>query len=523
MPVLSVPWFGIGIFRAMSVPLRISENHPDRQKVSGEKATGLYRGTKSRSTDAVETILAILISITGALVPYYLHFNLSTAGSVELLLVVLTALYFGFRQATIVSVIAVVCLDYLFIPPLFALSISEPQDWISLATFEVTALLVSRLSSKVKLHAAAVEVERRRNKTLYEFSRAVLLIDGQSSTLDQVSSLIREFMAAGEVQIWLAHPPDSGLDQETSIPPQNAGYRAFIEDKNNDDADARVSSRVVRIGTTAIGGMVLQNWQVDPLIADSVASLVALVAERSRALQKENRAEAERKTEQLRTAVLDGLAHGFKTPLTAIQTASSGLIEIDGLNETQSELVSIIDEQATLLAQMTTRLLRTAALENQQVKLKRTHLSILSLVENVVEQYDANAQSRVIISTPDDLETIYVDSDLVQLALVQLIDNAIKYSSIDRHVDVSVSQSKLETKIVVSNEGATIRPEERERIFERFYRGIESAHGPSGTGLGLSIVRKTAEVHGGSITVDTTSGMTRFTLVIPRRERDKNG
>ena len=103
-----------------------------------------------------------------------------------------------------------------------------------------------------------------------------------------------------------------------------------------------------------MGGMTMRGWRIDPLAADAVASIAAISFARARAIQMENRAEVERDAERLRTAVLDGLAHGFKTPLTAIKTASSGLLAIDCLSATQLELVSIIDERATMLSQLTT-------------------------------------------------------------------------------------------------------------------------------------------------------------------------
>jgi len=259
-------------------------------------------------------------------------------------------------------------------------------------------------------------------------------------------------------------------------------------------------------------------------MADAVASLAAVAFERAFALQKENRAEAERNTERLRTAVLDGLAHGFKTPLTAIQTASSGLLAIDPqLTPTQAELVSIIDEQATALSRLTTRLLQTAALEAGEVRLRRSKISIVSLLEDVLEEEEETTRARVNISAPEDLTAIEVDAQMIRLALLQLIDNAAKYSVGTRMIDVTVTQDETETTIEVANGGSSIRPEEQERIFERFYRGLEAAHGPSGTGLGLSIVKKTAEAHGGRAWVECEDDMTQFFFVIEHHKGAKHG
>ena len=107
---------------------------------------------------------------------------------------------------------------------------------------------------------------------------------------------------------------------------KDSALETYIDEADSDDPELRVTRRVLKIGPTPIGAMVLRGWENDSLLADAVASLAAVAFERAGALQKESRAEAERNTERLRTTVLAGLAHGFKTPLTAIQTASSGLL-----------------------------------------------------------------------------------------------------------------------------------------------------------------------------------------------------
>jgi two-component system sensor histidine kinase KdpD len=269
--------------------------------------------------------------------------------------------------------------------------------------------------------------------------------------------------------------------------------------------------------------MVLKDWETDPLLADAVASLAALALERARAVQMENRAEAARNTEQLRTAVLDGLAHSYKTPLTAIQTASSGLLAIGSLSGTQAELVSIIDEEVTMLARLTTRLLQTATLDAREIRLRRSELSMLSLLEDVVQQQTVEDRARLRVEAQGSLKMVEVDRQMVELAVLQLIDNALKYSSVGSMIDISVSQDEFETRVTVSNVGSLVRAEERVHVFERFYRSTDAAHGPTGTGLGLSIVKKTAEAHGGTVSVDSKDDRTIFTFTLQHYRGHRNG
>ena len=455
---------------------------------------------------------------------YLLHLNLSTALSLQFMLVVLAALRLGFLQATSVAVAAVVCLDFFFIPPIFSFSVQRSANWVSLASFEGAALVVSRLSSQMRHNAALGELQRRRTAKLYELSRAILLIDSRQSTSEQLSALICELMQVEQVAFWIAHdaaePGSSqGPDEQAPILGRDSAYAAYQAGRNDDDRQLRTSRRVLRSGTTAIGAIVLSGWETDPLLADAVASLAAVALERARAIEKENRAEVARNAEQLRTAVLDGLAHGFKTPLTAIQTASSGLLAIGQLTETQAELVSIIDEEATMLTQLTTRLLQTAALEAKEVRLRRAMHSMPALIDAVLAAQEPRTRARFLVEVEAGLQSVSVDAPLLALALAQLVDNAARYSAVGSTIRIVVSQQAMETQVAVLNTGSSIPKEEQERIFERYYRGADAVRGPSGTGLGLSIVRKTAEAHGGRAWVRCTAGTTGFYMTVagPRK------
>ena len=475
-----------------------------------------------------QTIVALLligVCVAVAATAFLLRVNLSTAGSIELLIVLVVALRFGLLQATIVSVSAFLCLNFFFTEPVFALSVADPQNWVSLITFEATALLVSSLSSKVRIHAIQAEEQRLRAVKLYEFSRAILLIDQRASTEPQLSALITEILEVAEVQIWVA--PESRTSPESAPAQDNHRAReAYLQNRDYDSLSASYSQRLLRVGTSTIGGMMMRGWMVDPLTADAVASIAAITFERTRAIQRENRAELERDAERLRTAVLDGLAHGFKTPLTAIQTASSGLLAIDQLTSTQAELVSIIDERVTMLGGLTTRLLQTAALEAREIHLRRADISMSDLLHKLVRDQDQDIRERISINVSAELCTDQVDVTMIELALQQLIDNAAKYSSVGSGIEFAVKQTQQETSVLVQNttkSGSSIRPEERTRIFERFYRGSGTLYGPAGTGLGLSIVKKIAEAHGGRISVESTDDRTCFTFTVQRYKKDKHG
>ncbi|HEY3989240.1 MAG TPA: ATP-binding protein [Acidobacteriaceae bacterium] len=467
-------------------------------------------------------LLSVVLVVSAAGAAFAMRFNLSTAGSLELLLVVLIALRWGRFAATIASVVAVFCLNYLFIPPIYKLTVAEPKNWVSLLTFESTALLVGALSSKARINAAQADLQRQRMAKLYELSRAILLLDWRDSTAGQLASLIREMVGVESVDLWVIYDPERSPTDHEDLLSKDSAEQTY-EGNDSDDIDAGTSRRILRLGTTPIGTMVLRGWEIDPLLADAVASLAAIAFERARSLENEKRAEASRNVEQLRTAVLDGLAHAFKTPLTAIQTASSGLLAIGQMTDTQTELVSIIDGEAGMLSKLATRLLQTAALEAKRVRLSRSKFSAVELLERLIQTQEPHVRDRIEVIAASPMILVEADAELIRLAVLQLLDNAVKYSKVDSTIQVSVMQGEVETLIRVVNWGTAIRAEERDRVFERFYRGADAVRGPAGTGLGLSIVKKIAEAHQGRTWVECEGDKTTFVFALPNHKGVSNG
>ena len=153
-----------------------------RRKFRNIYGSTLRRRVGPKTMRICIALLSAVLVVGTAGLAFAMRFNLSTAGSLELLLIVLIALRWGRIPATIASVVAVFCLNYLFIPPIFKLTVAEPGNWVSLLTFESTALLVSALSSKARINAAQADLQRQRTAKLYELSRAILLLDWRNST-----------------------------------------------------------------------------------------------------------------------------------------------------------------------------------------------------------------------------------------------------------------------------------------------------------------------------------------------------
>lgn len=290
-----------------------------------------------------------------------------------------------------------------------------------------------------------------------------------------------------------------------------------------DDVATGLRQRVLRIGGLPIGSLLIRG-EVSSATIDSVAALVAVTFDRYHSFANETRIESARRAEQLRTTVLDYLAHAYKTPLTAIRAASSGLAETGTYTPAQSELLSLIDEQTLLLDQLTTRLLQTARLEAHDLSLHSAPVNVLSLIdEAIAESRDHLYAMRVSISVdPEDL-SVPGDRVLLRAMLAQFVDNAGKYGDAGSTVSIRAVRQTNAVQFSVHNFGPPIPLEEQERIFDRFFRASGASQLASGTGIGLSIARQAAQAHGGDVWLNSNAQEgTTFYASIPEETRESS-
>jgi len=460
----------------------------------------------------VGNIAALLFT----LLAYRLHFNLSSATSIHLFLVAAIALRWGFLEASIVSILSVACLDYFFTAPLFAFYITDSHDWVALLTFEVAALLVSRLSNQVSRHARQSEIHQGRLQKLYELSQRILLLDRMEAVEQQLVDLIRCNLQVEGVAIWNAL--DLPICRSGTCNFSDDDIRSnFYTETNSDNLATGISWRVLRSGTRPIGTLALCGHSLDATSVSAAASLAAVAIERARSFSTEANAEAARQSEQLRSAILDGLAHAFKSPLTTIRVSSSGLLAMNTLSGAEKRLVGLIDRHAGQLSDLANHLLLTAKLDKTDLKVNREDIDVAQLIESSVKASSQELGDHAIeVQGTVGRKAVRADRKLLQMALLQILDNAVKYSRPGSPLVIAVKEEKNEVAITVKNEGSFIPVDEREKIFQRFYRCSGSIGAMSGTGIGLSVVRRIAEAHQGraSVESDRATGTT-FAITLP--------
>jgi two-component system sensor histidine kinase KdpD len=458
-----------------------------------------------------------------ALLTYFgivLQVNLLTIGLLYLLIVVAVALLFGFWQASLISLVAVVCLDYFFTQPPFHFYMTDPQEMVALGAFEITTIVISRLSAKESRSSKEAAVHRAGMEQLYEVSRNSLLLDLRQPQGPQLAVLIHRIFNARAVALFDVNLSRQDRMGDWEAGEENLARECYLRDASQDDASTQTWQRILRAGPGSVGALVVRG-EISPLVVDALASLAAIAIDRHQWFDKEERSETSKKGEQLRATVMDALAHEFKTPLTAVQTASSGLLELGGLTESQDNLIRLIDGEAVRLNKLCTQLLKAAKLEARKTDLETADVKVVDLVHEVLADHPVEAgRNSIRVVVEDSSLTVRADRELLAMILTQYIDNARKYSTVGTPIEIDARAGQNEVLFSVRNFGSVIKIEDRERIFERFYRSSEFKDAVAGTGIGLSVVKKAAEAHHGHVWVvsDNQEGTT-FYLSLPMEAR----
>ena len=471
---------------------------------------------------ALECALGVVAVILVAAFTNWWPQLLPVAALLYLLIVVPTALLCGFWQAVIVSLSAVVAQSW-FSAHHSDLSVAaNPATSVTLLVFVLVALTVSRLSARVTNHAREAESRGGKMEDLYEFTRRTLQMDLHVEPGPQLAELVHEIFNLEAVAVFDADLHDVYTAGFWSVDPQEMAQNVYYFETSDDDPETGIGRRVVRLGSVPIGSLVVRG-DTGPLTNNAIASLIAITFDRYRAFANESRIETERRTEQLRATVLDSLAHAYKTPLTAIRAASTGLGEMGRLSAGQADLVALIDEQAGLLGELTNRLLTTARLDAGEVAIHVARVSAGTLIEEVVAALkDRLASMKVAIEIEDENLVLSCDQQLMNMLLTQYIDNACKYANFGSTVTIRVLVAGAEAIFSVHSFGPVIPMSDRERIFDRYYRSSTYADRAPGTGIGLSVAKRAAQIHGGYVwvTSDEEEGTTFFAAIPLTTEKE---
>jgi two-component system sensor histidine kinase KdpD len=449
---------------------------------------------------------------------YQLRANFAVVSFVYLLIVVLQSLAGDFLSAVMVSLAAVACLDFFFVEPLYTLTIARSVDAVALLSFLSTALVITHLVTRARTETRAALRERERLDRLYRLSRQLLVTQPEpNGTAKWLELFLGTFGStavclfdADTAELHLAGTSKNQLPQRTRD--------AYVSGRDLDDPETGISVRRLQVEGKVHGAIGFENLEEPKLTGGPLAILMATLVERSRTLRHANEAAAATQAEVYRSAILDALAHEFKTPLATILTAAGGLSETGRLNPEQTELAEIVETEAARLGGLTSRLLRMARLDREEVRPRLENMEITATVGELAQQQALRFPDRQFRCTQNGALEISADPELLRLAISQLLENACKYSSPGSIVGIQITEEPDDVVIRVTNTGSTVSARDRLRIFERFYRGVDANVLAPGSGLGLYVARKIAAAHRGHLELESepdSGDEVTFRLTIP--------
>jgi two-component system sensor histidine kinase KdpD len=471
---------------------------------------------KSAARSVAGYLIAALWIAAITLVGYrWLHFNATTVALIFLLGVLGISAFYGIRQAVFMSIIATLAFNYYFLPPIGTLTIADPQNWIALFAFLVTAVAASELSARAK-RGQRTAVERRQElERLYAFSQLLLSSDNAAELLNLIPRYIVESFGvrsaaislSSRADVYRSGPSIDGLESQDL-------QMVTLRGEPRGDGISQPAFMPLRVGVRVVGSMGVSGSHLSRQTLEAIGSLVAIAIERASAFEKLSRAEASRESEQLRSVLLDSVTHEFRTPLTSIKASATSLLgDSSHSPEETHELLTVIDEESDRLNRLIGEAAEMAQLDANKVEFTFAPAPILPTVDEALDELrQLLAQHPVDLRIPPDLPNARMDPAHIKEVLVHLLENAAKYSPAGAPIRItaeardSITNKPDMLTISIADRGPGIDDFEQSLVFEKFYRGRNQRVQVHGTGMGLAICKAIVEAHGGRLGLTSQLG-----------------
>ena len=454
-------------------------------------------------------VAAIAVAFIGLVYHALVNVNPTTAALTFLLGILAVSARWGLRPAIFMAIIATLIFNFYFLPPIGTLTIADPQNWVALAAFLVTAIVASQLSERARREAEGANARRAETERLYKFSQLLLQDDNVAALLNAIPHYIVECFEVGAAAISLVSRPDIyRSDTVRNILPSHDLQLVGMRGEPRIDPEHRVVIMPLRMGLRVVGSMGVSGVMLSRETLDAMCSLIAISIERAGAIDTLSKAEAARESEQLRSALLDSVTHEFRTPLTAIKASATSLLSTPAMSEAQrTELLTVINEESDRLNRLVGEAAEMAQLDARQVELKLGAHPIQEAVEDALEKSKPLlAAHPVTVSLPDSLPPVRMDTERISEVLSHLIENAAKYSAPQSPIHITGEVRDRMVMTSVADLGPGIDDFEQGLIFEKFYRGRNQRMQVQGTGMGLAIAKAIVEAHRGEIGVTSQLG-----------------
>ena len=290
---------------------------------------------------------ALVIAAIGVItaVDFKLHVNHTTVALMFLVTVLLTSAYWGLRYAVVMAVGATAAFNFFFLPPVRTFTIADPQNWVALFAFLVTALVASNLAERARREAEGAKQRRREVERLFALSQRLLASENVLELLNALPLYVQETFSVGSVVVMAADHPTAYRSSPDAKFEETVLRSTLL--RGEPITQGGVSYVPLRLGMRTVGALGVAGDELSRETLDALGSLAGLAIERARALEALSKNRAEQEHERLRTALLDSVTHEFRTPLTSIKASVTTLLESGALDDQgRRELLTVIDEEA---------------------------------------------------------------------------------------------------------------------------------------------------------------------------------
>jgi two-component system sensor histidine kinase KdpD len=433
--------------------------------------------------------------------------------------VVGAAVRYGLLPSILASVVASLCYNFFFLPPVYNFTITDPTNVAAFFFFMLIAILVSNVAARVRTQAVSALGRVRITESLYAFSRKL----AGTATLDEVLwATAYQTALMLKVRVVLLLPEDGIITVKAGYPPEDQLDQADLAAANwawgNDRTAGRGAATLpgakrlflpMRTGRGPIGVIGIDDDKTGPLLTpdqrrllDALMDQGALAIERVQLVEDMDRVKRSAESDRLRSALLTSISHDLKTPLASVLGAASTMRDLaSGLSDTEKrDLLATVIDESERLNRFIANLLDMTKLESGAIMPNTALHDVGEIVGSALRRASKIlARHKVSLELEAELPMLELDAVLFEQVLFNLLDNAAKYSPADTTISIRSWRETDHVALQVADEGEGIPPAELESVFDKFYRAQKGDHVRPGTGLGLAISRGFVEAMHGRI------------------------
>ena len=464
--------------------------------------------------------VAVTVGVAGAFNAGMVH----AVGSIAMFFLVpvlLIAISFGLRPALATAFLSVMAYNFFFLPPLYTFTITDPNNWLSFAVLLLVAVTAANLAARMRAQADIAAARAALAGELYQFTgklaASARLDDILWAAAFQIASMLRMNVVillpdpkTKRLEIRVGYPPEDELDAQDLAAAMWCWEKGAPAGRNAETLPgARRLFLPMRTGQGLVGvaGLLWPEGRgfLSPderRLLDSLLDQTALAIERSLLAVQVDEAQVRAEADKLRVAMLGSLSHDLRTPLASILGASTSLLSGKDLYDAQqtAELLSTIREEAERLDRFVGNLLDMSRLEAGALGVKAEAVQPRELVQAAIKRLSRRLSAyRVVLDLDDDLPLVSADPLLAEQALVNILDNAAKYSPVGSKIRVRSMTEPTRVMLMIEDEGPGIPADDLPHIFDKFYRAKAADRRAAGTGLGLAVARGFVEAFGGTL------------------------